>query len=57
MIIHCLSCGKSVSSHQLACPYCKSEISDMTLEANGIQARSKVAERVKINFLHALARK
>jgi len=57
MIIHCLACGKSISSHQLACPYCKAEVGDFTLQANGIAIKSKTAERIKIGFLQALAHK
>ncbi len=55
MIIHCLSCGKSVSSHSHACPYCFCEISDITLEMNGIETKSKIKERMRdlvLNFVH-----
>ncbi|MBT3865237.1 hypothetical protein HOF67_04385 [Candidatus Peregrinibacteria bacterium] len=57
MVIHCLTCGKSISSRQLACPYCKAEVTDLTLGANGIEYKEKISEKVKIGFLHALARK
>jgi hypothetical protein len=57
MIIHCLTCGKSVSSNHLACPYCKSEITDLCLEANGIEVKAKAMDKLKVSFLHALARR
>lgn len=57
MIIHCLTCGKSVSSNHLACPYCKSEITDLCLEANGMEVKAKAMEKLKVSFLHALARR
>lgn len=47
MIIHCLSCGKSISSKGLTCPYCFSEITDLTFELNGIQEKTKLKERMR----------
>lgn len=47
MIIHCLPCGKAVSSNSLCCPYCYSEISDLTLEANGIMEKAKLTEKLR----------
>jgi len=57
MIIHCLACGKCVSSHQLACPYCKAEITDTVLETNGVEMKPRMAEKIKMGFLQALARR
>lgn len=47
MIIHCLGCGKSVSSKSHNCPYCFSEITDLTLELNGIETKLKFKERMR----------
>lgn len=48
MIIHCLSCGKSVSSNSFKCPYCLCEINGMTLEKNGVvMEESRLKERLK----------
>lgn len=55
MIIHCLSCGKAVSSHGLCCPYCYSEISQVTLEMNGLEEKAKLKEKMKdlvLQFVH-----
>lgn len=55
MIIHCLSCGKAVSSNGLCCPYCYSEISPLTLEMNGLAEKTKLSEKVKdlaLQFVH-----
>lgn len=57
MIIHCLTCGKSISSNILACPYCKAEVTVFTLESNGIEQKERVMEKLKLGFLHALAKK
>lgn len=46
MIIHCLSCGKSTSTNLHRCPYCCSEISETTLELNGVQCKEKNKSRV-----------
>jgi len=45
MIIHCLSCGKCVSDNLHRCPYCVSEITEDTLELNGVQSKIQVRER------------
>ncbi|MFA5947733.1 MAG: hypothetical protein WC806_02055 [Candidatus Gracilibacteria bacterium] len=45
MIIHCLTCGKSVSSHHFKCPYCCAEISEITMEANGIELKENTKEK------------
>jgi len=48
MIIHCLSCGKCISSHGYKCPYCTAEISELTLERNGINIeKPKITRRFK----------
>jgi uncharacterized OB-fold protein len=47
MIIHCLSCGKSISSLSHHCPYCTSEITQFTMELNGIEEKAKFKERMK----------
>lgn len=55
MIIHCLSCGKAVSSNSLSCPYCYSEINSLTLEMNGIEEKTKLKEKVRnliVQFVH-----
>lgn len=55
MIIHCLSCGKAVSSKSLCCPYCYSEITNITLEMNGIKEDTKIKEKVKglmVQYVH-----
>ncbi len=55
MIIHCLSCGKAVSSHSLSCPYCFSEISNITLEMNGLEEKRQLKEKVRdlvLQFVH-----
>lgn len=55
MIINCLSCGKSVSSNCHDCPYCRCEISDLTLELNGVVTKSNLKEKVLnlvLNFVH-----
>jgi len=46
MIINCLSCGKSMSSHSMSCPYCFCEISDITLELNGIRENEGIKDKV-----------
>lgn len=48
MIIHCLSCGKSISSHGLACPYCYCEVTDITFELNGIEEKSATGLKDKM---------
>lgn len=55
MIIHCLSCGKAVSSRPLCCPYCYSEITPLTLEMNGLQEKAKLKEKaidLVLQFVH-----
>lgn len=55
MIIHCLSCGKSVSTNSHSCPYCFCEITDITLEMNGIQEKVNFKDKVRdlvLNFVH-----
>jgi uncharacterized OB-fold protein len=55
MIIHCLSCGKAVSSNSLGCPYCHSEITSLTLEMNGIEEKVRFKEKVRdlvVQFVH-----
>lgn len=55
MIIHCLSCGKAVSSNTFNCPYCYSEITGLTLEMNGIEEKAKFKEKVRdliVQFVH-----
>lgn len=55
MIIHCLSCGKSVSSHSFKCPYCLAEINGFTLEMNGIEGKGKLKEKMLelvLGFVH-----
>ena len=47
MIIHCLSCGKSISSHGHNCPYCLSQVNELTLELNGIQEKPGFKEKMK----------
>lgn len=49
MIIHCLACGKAVSSQTLCCPYCYSEITSLTLEKNGIEEKAgrSVSEKMR----------
>lgn len=37
MIIHCLTCGKCISSRVSNCAYCTAEVTDLTLEMNGIE--------------------
>ncbi len=46
MIIHCLDCGKSVSSKSHSCPYCFSEISELTKELNGLGEKVNLKEKV-----------
>ncbi|MCK9186489.1 hypothetical protein M0P48_03555 [Candidatus Gracilibacteria bacterium] len=46
MIINCLSCGKSMSSHSTACPYCFCEVTSMTLEMNGIREQEGMKEKM-----------
>lgn len=56
MIIHCLACGKPISSNGHNCPYCYSEISEITLEMNGIEEKSRMRERfldlLTLGFTH-----
>ncbi|MBD3330147.1 hypothetical protein GF354_01295 [Candidatus Peregrinibacteria bacterium] len=55
MIIHCLSCGKSVSDKLHKCPYCIAEINQFTLEMNGIAEKACFKERVRemvFSFVH-----
>ena len=47
MIIHCLSCGKSISSNGHNCPYCFAQMTEVTLELNGIEEKVNFKERVK----------
>lgn len=47
MIIHCLSCGKAISSQLCNCPYCYTEITDLTKELNGIVEKEDIKERMK----------
>ena len=47
MIIHCLACGKSVSSNSHRCPYCMIDINQLALEANGIENTENLKDRVK----------
>jgi RNA polymerase subunit RPABC4/transcription elongation factor Spt4 len=46
MIIHCLDCGKSVSSKSHSCPYCFSEISELTRELNGLAEKVNFKEKM-----------
>ena len=46
MIIHCLSCGKTTSNNLHRCPYCAAEISDLTLELNGIDVKPSFRDKV-----------
>lgn len=41
MIIHCLECGKSVSSKMNKCPFCITSICTKTLQVNGIREEAK----------------
>jgi hypothetical protein len=55
MIIHCLSCGKAISSKGFHCPYCRSEVNSQTMEMNGIEEKSNLKERVRnlmLQFVH-----
>jgi hypothetical protein len=55
MIIHCLSCGKAISSEKPSCPYCLAEVSDITLEINGLKTNTKIKESVLdlvLGFVH-----
>lgn len=56
MIIHCLTCGKSISSHGHSCPYCCSQLTDLTLEINGIEDRSNFKAKMK-DMVWGLVRK
>ncbi|MBT3704298.1 hypothetical protein HOG17_00795 [Candidatus Peregrinibacteria bacterium] len=57
MIISCLKCGKSVSSHQMDCPYCKAVICDYTRQANGLKANMRPKEGLRLNFLQTFAKR
>ncbi len=57
MIIHCLSCGKCVSSNMHNCPYCISEINDQTLAMNGIAVQERPRIREKFAMMVGLASK
>lgn len=46
MIIHCLGCGKCISSKTQHCPYCLAELTELTLEMNGIQEKTRIKERM-----------
>jgi len=55
MIIHCLSCGKTTSSNLHRCPYCVAEISNLTLELNGIEEKTGLSDKVRnlvFGFVH-----
>lgn len=47
MIIHCLSCGKSISSNGHNCPYCLAHFTDLTLAMNGIEEKANLREKMK----------
>jgi RNA polymerase subunit RPABC4/transcription elongation factor Spt4 len=48
MIIHCLSCGKCISSQGKNCPYCLAQITDITMELNGMQTdKSNFKEKMR----------
>ncbi len=46
MIIHCLSCGKTISTNMHKCPYCCSEISEDTLQMNGVDTRDRLKDKM-----------
>ena len=46
MLIHCLSCGKSISTNMHRCPYCCSEISEDTLKMNGVEVKDNFKNKV-----------
>lgn len=56
MIIHCISCGKSISSHGHCCPYCTCELNDLTYEFNGIEEKANFKERMR-NMVFGLVHK
>lgn len=56
MIIHCLSCGKSISSHGHNCPYCLAQVTEITFELNGIEQKGNLRERMR-NLVFGLVHK
>lgn len=46
MIIHCLSCGKTISTNLHRCPFCCTEISDITLQLNGVECKDNIKSKV-----------
>lgn len=55
MVIHCISCGKSISSYLHHCPYCLSEVNEIMLEVNGIEEKGKLKEKMRelvFGFVH-----
>ncbi|MFA6991845.1 MAG: hypothetical protein WC269_01005 [Candidatus Gracilibacteria bacterium] len=56
MIIHCISCGKAISSEINNCPYCTSEITEFTLEVNGHEEKKKIKEKM-LNLMFGLVQK
>ena len=47
MIIHCLSCGKSISSQGHNCPYCMAQMTELTFELNGMQVKGNFKEKMR----------
>lgn len=56
MIIQCLSCGKAVSSNSSRCPYCMTQITELTYEMNGIAEKTKLREKM-IDMVFGLVHK